>query len=106
MRMATATVASRVDLLPDGTAAFLGGGKGNQGEAARVASRVISLPAVRVSVRSQGWKPAFSIRTLMSPGGSFRVEGVVPTNLSLTRMSAASGVDLMVTAAVGIAGGA
>src|SRR6267143_3755077 len=54
-------------------------------------------PTPTANVLSQTLKPDFSSLILWSPGASFSVDGVLPTYLSSTVMSAPSGVDFTST---------
>src|SRR5271170_1350453 len=64
-----------------------------------VAFSVTSLPALSAMVRCQLLKPDDPTEIMWSPGDSFSVEGVLPTNLPSTLMSAPSGMDLTTTLA-------
>src|SRR6266404_2347989 len=67
------------------------------GDFSRDASTVILPLLLIVSARRQVLNPDFSMMIACSPGASCRVEGVVPTNLPSTVISAPSGVDLIAT---------
>src|SRR5216683_425328 len=55
--------------------------------------------AATLIVRCQVLNPVFSIAMVCSPAGSWRLDGVLPTNLLSIRMSAAVGVELIFTVA-------